>query len=77
MPCLPPSVARLMLLVNHAMAALADAIAASGVELYDHDGVLVSLDPNTGKRVGVNLAAFRGLIDKQICGVRVVNRGTG
>jgi hypothetical protein len=58
------------------IAALADKIAAV-VELFNHDGALVQLDPTTGKPIPVNLAAFRDLIANSIAGVRVVNRGGG
>jgi hypothetical protein len=56
--------------------ALADAIAASVEGLCNHDEQLVRLDGN-GELVNVNMAAFRELIDKSICGIRVVNRGSG
>jgi hypothetical protein len=52
---------------------LADAIAAAVPELYNDSGRLVQLNGN-GKLVGVSLVALRELIDKHICGVRVVIR---
>jgi hypothetical protein len=42
-------------------------------ELYNDSGRLVQLNGN-GKLVGVSLVALRELVDKHICGVRVVIR---
>jgi hypothetical protein len=55
----------------------ADAIVASGVELFNHSGDLFQLDGATGKLVRVSQNAFRDLVDKHLCGERVVRNGTG
>jgi hypothetical protein len=53
---------------------LTDAIAAA-IELYNQDGKIVRIENR--ELVPVNLASLRRLIDKSICTVRAVNRGSG
>src|SRR5262245_30527721 len=53
-------------------AAFAEAIVAA-VELFNRGGAPVQLDGN-GKLIDVNFAMFRELVDKHICGMRVINR---
>ena len=57
------------------IAELADTIAAVG-KLFNHDGVIVQLDP-TGKLIQLNLAGLRAFIDQHICGVRLVALDNG
>lgn len=57
------------------IAELADTIAAVG-KLFNHDGVIVQLDPK-GKLIQLNLAGLRAFIDQHICGVRLVALDNG
>jgi hypothetical protein len=57
------------------VAELADAIVASGVELYNDKGTIFQLGP-AGELTSVGQNKFRTLIDQHIAAVRVVNRGT-
>jgi hypothetical protein len=56
------------------IAALADAIAASANNLFNHDGALVQVDEG---ELPVNFADFCSLVDRRICGVRAVRRDGG
>jgi hypothetical protein len=55
--------------------ALADTIAVA-LPLFNRDGSLVRLD-SAGQLVPINFAAFRKLVDKHVCGERLVQRGSG
>jgi hypothetical protein len=50
-------------------------VIASTIEIYNHNDGLVTLDQ--GKLAPVNMTDFKQLIDKHICGVRVVAHGNG
>lgn len=58
-----------------AIAALADAIAASANNLFNHNGTLVQVDE--GELTQVNFADFCNIIDQRLCGVRAVRREGG
>ena len=58
------------------MARLAVTIAGSGAGLCRQGDRIMQLD-SKGQLNPVNMAAFREIIDKHICAVRIVNRGQG
>jgi len=49
---------------------------ASTIEVYNHNGVLATLN-GTGQLIPISMTDFKRLIDESVCGIRVVANGSG
>jgi hypothetical protein len=58
------------------IAALVGSIVAAVPGLVNHDGSIAQLD-GTGGLSPINRDQFRALLDKYVCGIRVVKNGSG